>query len=55
MDKVHNMETDILFEKPEKKKYLDYLYIEVDEDQYLEKLSQASMVLRSERNWRSGR
>lgn len=32
MDKVHGIQTELLFPKPEKKKCVEYLYVEADED-----------------------
>ena len=32
MDKVHAVQEEIPFEKREKKKHVEYLYIEADED-----------------------
>lgn len=32
MDKVHGIQTELPFPKPEKKKCVEYLYVEADED-----------------------
>ena len=32
MDKVHGIQTELPFPKPEKKKRVEYLYVEADED-----------------------
>ena len=32
MDKVHGIQTELPFPKPKKKKCVEYLYVEADED-----------------------
>ncbi|MFR8845358.1 MAG: hypothetical protein ACLVGL_10060 [Waltera sp.] len=34
MDKVHGIQTELPFPKPEKKKCVEYLYVEADEDPF---------------------